>query len=64
MAVKKATQGKVTELSHDAKTIITVIVLLLAYPIGLILMWSWVSWPRWLRILISLPVLLFLAIFF
>lgn len=46
--------------NEDNKTIITVIILLFAYPIGLVLMWFWTKWPKWAKVLISLP--FFLAI--
>lgn len=45
---------------HDTgtKTIVTVLVLLFAYPIGIILMWFWVKWPKLVKILITLPIIL------
>ena len=47
------------EMSHDTKTIITVLLLIFVYPVGLIIMWMWMhNWPKWVRTLISLPVLL------
>lgn len=45
-------------ISEDTKTLITVLVLLFAYPVGLILMWAWTTWPKWLKIVVTLPVLL------
>lgn len=51
-------------LSEDTKTIITVLLLIFAFPIGVILMWIWVRWPRWVKILISLVIIIpFVAIF-
>ncbi len=47
-------------ISENNKTIITVILLVFVYPIGLLTMWLWTKWPRWAKIVISLP--LFLAI--
>jgi len=47
-------------ISENTKAIITAILLVFAYPIGLLLMWFWAKWPRWVKIVISLP--LFLAI--
>lgn len=47
-------------ISKDTKAVITVIVLVSLYPVGLLLMWFWTKWPRWVKIVISLP--LFLAI--
>jgi hypothetical protein len=48
------------ELSYDTKTIIVVLTLLLFYPVGVILMFKWMDWARWLKILIGLPVILIL----
>ena len=51
-----------SENNHDTntRTIVTVLVLLFAFPIGLLLMWFWTKWPKWVKFLITLP--LFLAI--
>jgi hypothetical protein len=54
-------------MSQDTKTIIVILLLIFAYPLGLLLMWFWMKeWPVWVKILISLPValgvLMFLAI--
>lgn len=45
---------------HDTgtRTIVTVLVLLFAYPIGILLMWSWTKWPKWVKFLITLPIIL------
>jgi hypothetical protein len=49
--------------SYDTKMIITIILLLFAYPIGLICMWAWMrTWPSWLKIVITLPLLI--SVFF
>lgn len=48
-----------TGTSEDTRTIVTVILLIFAYPIGLIVMWVWTHWPKWLKIILSLPVILF-----
>ena len=50
-------QPEKSGMSNDTKTIITVVVLLLFYPIGLILMWFSAKWPTWGKILITLPLL-------
>ncbi len=47
--------------SNDTRTIVTALLLLFLYPIGLIVMWSWTKWPLWLKILLSLPILLFVV---
>lgn len=45
---------------HDTgtRTIVTVLILLFAYPIGILLMWSWTKWPKWVKFLITLPIIL------
>ncbi len=52
--------SKKSGLSHDAKTIITVILLLLAYPIGVILMFVWMKWSKWIKVLVLLPAIIFI----
>lgn len=50
-------------MSHDTKTLIVILLLVFVYWIGLIFMWAWMkTWPKWLKILITLPV--FLSILF
>lgn len=47
--------------SEDTKTIVTVLLLIFIYPIGVIVMWFWTKWPLWLKILLSvlaLPIIL------
>ena len=46
--------------THDINTItiITVLVLLFAYPIGIILMWVAAKWPKWIKFLVTLPIFL------
>ncbi len=52
-------------LSEDSKTIITILLLIFAYPIGLILTYVWTKWPKWLKILLTVPlVLAIIGIFF
>ncbi len=47
------------ELNNDTKTILTVVLLFLFYPAGLVLMYKWMDWPKWLKILVTVPVLFF-----
>lgn len=56
-------QGKQEELSYDAKTIITVLTLLLFFPVGSILMWIWMKWPVWVKLLLSFFLLISLLTF-
>ena len=52
------------EISHDAQAIITVICLIFVYPIGFLVMWLWTEWPIWLRLLLSIPVILLIIVLF
>lgn len=46
-------------LSNDAKTIITILLLVFAFPIGLIYMWVGSSWKVGVKLLITIPIILF-----
>jgi fatty acid desaturase len=50
--------------SDITKDIITATLLLLFYPAGVLVMWFWVKWPRWVKILISVPVILAIVALF
>ena len=66
MAAKKPTPAKSTsndELSYDAKTIITIVLLIGFYPVGLVLMYLWMRWPVWLKVLLTLPLVPFVLVF-
>lgn len=52
------------EISYDTKTIITVLSLFSAYPLGLIFMFKWMKWPQWLKVIIFLPVIVFVFVVF
>ncbi|QQG40966.1 MAG: hypothetical protein HYV37_01435 [Candidatus Levyibacteriota bacterium] len=45
-------------MSEDTKTIITVLLLIFVFPVGVILMWVWMKWPTWVKILITLVMIL------
>lgn len=51
MAARKKTDP--SGLSEDAKTIIVVLLLVFAFPVGLILMWIWTAWPKWTKWLLT-----------
>ncbi len=44
--------------NDNTHTLIAVLLLLFVYPIGLIYMWVATKWPKWVKIVLSLPVLL------
>lgn len=50
--------AKKQEISEDTKTLITVLLLVFAYPVGLIMMFVWTGWPKWVKTLIVLPLVL------
>lgn len=52
------------EFSEDARFLLVIVLLFVFYPVGLVLMWAWTNWPRWVKILISLPVLVGILLFF
>lgn len=47
------------EMSYDTKALITVLLLLLVYPIGVLVMWKWMKWSKLIMHAISLPIYLF-----
>jgi phage-related holin len=62
MAVKKKVkQVEPDGVSEDTKAIITVLLLVLLYPVGVIVMWFWTRWPLWLKILLGLPIVLLIT---
>ena len=54
---------KQQELSYDIKLVLTLVLLFLIYPVGLILMFKWMNWPKWLKIILSLPVIIIIIAF-
>lgn len=47
-----------TYLSYEIKTLITIFLLVSAYPVGLVLMFKWMKWPGWVKFLVFLPIIL------
>lgn len=50
---------KSMELSEDTKAIVTVLLLVTCFPVGIIVMWIWTRWPIWLKVLITVIPLMF-----
>ncbi|MDO8570954.1 MAG: hypothetical protein Q7R97_05210 [Candidatus Daviesbacteria bacterium] len=48
-------------VSEDTKVLVTVLLLLFAYPAGVIVMWYWTNWPRWIKIVVGLPLILLIS---
>lgn len=55
--------AKTQGTSEDTKTIVTVLALLFAYPVGLIVMWVWPKWKIWLKILLTAPIFFIIIAF-
>ena len=63
--VSQATNTASPTGSYDTQIIITVLLLLFVYPLGLIFMWAWMkNWPTWVKVVISLPFLFGLFMIF
>lgn len=45
-------------MSYDTKVIVTVLLLIFVFPIGLITMWMWMKWPTWVKVILSLVLVL------
>jgi protein-S-isoprenylcysteine O-methyltransferase Ste14 len=56
--------AKTQEISEDTKTLITVLLLVFAYPVGLVMMFVWTKWPGWVKVLIVLPFVVGTLFFF
>ncbi len=54
-----AEKGNSIALSEDTKAIITVLLLVTCFPVGIIVMWIWTRWPIWLKVLITVIPLMF-----
>jgi hypothetical protein len=59
----EVTPHQQTAMSNDTKTIITILLLLFIYPIGLIMAWFWTKWHLWVKIAVTLPVVLLISLF-
>ena len=51
-------------MSYNTKVLITVLLLIFVYPVGLIFMWMWMRWKVWVKLLISFLVIIPLIIIF
>lgn len=47
-----------TQSSDNTASILTFVLLIFAYPVGIIVMWLWTKWAKWVKILVTLPVIL------
>lgn len=61
--VKKHARKEIlsTELTYETKMILVVLLLLLFYPAGVVMMWIWMKWPVWVKLLVMLPILFIFA---
>jgi uncharacterized protein (DUF983 family) len=44
--------------ADNTNSILTLLLLFFVYPIGVVVMWLWTSWAKWVKILVTLPVIL------
>ncbi len=49
--------------SNDTKTLVTVLLLIFLYPIGVIVMMLWTTWKLWVKILVASPIILAILAF-
>lgn len=47
-----------TGTTPTINTIVTIFLLIFVYPLGLLLVWFWTKWPQWLKILLSVLVVI------
>lgn len=52
-------KSNANSMSYETKTIIVILLLLFVLPAGLVLMWIWMKWPLWLKILLTVIPFLF-----
>lgn len=48
----------INHMSYESKTWVTIIFLFLLYPLGAVLMFYWMKWPMWVKILVLLPIII------
>jgi hypothetical protein len=48
------------EISDSTKSIVTLLLLIFAFPVGVIVMWFWPKWAKWVKILVTAPIVLVL----
>lgn len=46
------------ELSYDTKFLIVLVSFFILYPVGIILMFKWMSWKIWIKWLLTLPLVI------
>jgi len=54
------------EMSEDTKTLVTVLALVVIYPVGLVMMWVWTKWEAWVKWLVTVlgclvPIIIFIV---
>ena len=59
-------QKQKSQMSYDTKTLITILLLIFVYPVGIIMMFVWMKWPWWVKLLCVLffiiPALVLLSV--
>lgn len=52
------------DIDYNTQTILVVLLLIFVYPVGLILMFIWMKWPQWVKILVTSPIIISIFMFF
>lgn len=45
-------------ISEGTKALITVLLLIFMYPVGIVVMWAWPRWMGWVKVLVTLPLII------
>lgn len=63
VSAKKPQVSSSQGASYDTLMIITTLLLIFVYPLGIAFMWAWMkTWPTWVKVVITLP--LIISLFF
>lgn len=44
--------------ADNTNSILTLLLLIFVYPIGVIVMWLWTKWAKWVKVLVTAPIVL------
>ena len=47
----------------DNRSLITILLLLFVYPVGILVMWVWAHWKTWIKIVVTLPIVIGVILF-
>lgn len=55
-------QAQSTGITANTKALITVLLLIFVFPVGVFVMWVWTRWALWLKVVVSIPAIIAIAI--